>query len=121
MRVCSPTRSSMMQRTSIRSPRLRGRWTTCQRREAIVPQNPSLKDPELYDKLVDEGNSKQKAARISNAAARDGRSSVGAKGGAAQSYEDQTVPELRERAKEIGLTGYSRLRKSELVAALRDS
>ena len=86
-----------------------------------MPQNPSLKDPELYDTLVDEGNSKQKAARISNAAARDGRSSVGTKGGAARNYEDQTVPELRRRAKEIGITGYSRLRKSELVQSLRDS
>ena len=38
--------------------------------------NPSLKDPELYEKLRDEGNSAQKAARISNAAARDGRGMV---------------------------------------------
>ena len=31
----------------------------------------SLKDPELYEKLRDEGDSKEKAARISNAAARN--------------------------------------------------
>ena len=29
---------------------------------------PSVKDPELYEKLRDEGNSKEKSARIANAA-----------------------------------------------------
>lgn len=47
-----------------------------------------LKDPELYEKLREEGNSKEKAARISNAAARDGRSKVGERGGESGSYED---------------------------------
>lgn len=82
---------------------------------------PSLKDPELYEKLRDDGASKQKAARISNAAAKEGRSRIGRKGGKAGDYEDWTVPELRERAKEIGLTGYSKKRKSELISALRNS
>jgi len=36
----------------------------------------SLKDPELYEKLRDEGDSKEKAARISNAAAARGRSAI---------------------------------------------
>ena len=84
-------------------------------------QNPSLKDPELYEKLRDEGASKGKAARISNAAAKQGRSAIGEKGGESGSYEDWTVARLRERAKEIGLTGYSDKRKSELIAMLRDS
>jgi hypothetical protein len=83
--------------------------------------NPSLKDPELYEKLVDEGNSKQKAARISNAAAARGRSAVGRKGGASGDYDDWTVAELRGRAKEIGLSGYSRLTKAKLIDALRTS
>ena len=83
--------------------------------------NPSLKDPELYEKLVDEGNSKQKAARISNAAAARGRSEVGRKGGRSGDYDDWTVPDLRGRAKEIGLTGYSRLTKAKLIEALRNS
>ena len=82
-------------------------------------QRPQLKDPELYDRLVAEGNSEEKAARISNAAARDGRSRVGRRGGAAEDYEDRTVPELRERARELGITGVSRLRKSELIERLR--
>ena len=83
--------------------------------------NPSLKDPELYEKLVDEGNSKQKAARISNAAAKRGRSAVGRKGGEAGDYDDWTVADLRGRAKEIGLTGYSKLTKRKLIVALRKS
>jgi len=69
-------------------------------------KNPSLKDPKLYEELRDEGASKQKAARISNAAAQKGRSAVGRKGGKAGDYDDWTVPRLRERAQELGLTGY---------------
>ncbi|KIP92115.1 Rho termination factor [Microbacterium sp. MEJ108Y] len=83
-------------------------------------RNNSLKDPELYEELRDDGASKEKAARISNAAARDGRSAVGRRGGENGDYEDWTVDELRARAKEIGLTGYSRQRKAELISALRD-
>ena len=82
-------------------------------------RNNSLKDPELYEKLRDEGDSKEKAARISNAAAARGRSAVGRKGGKAGDYDDMSVPELRKRAKELGLRGYSGKRKSELISELR--
>lgn len=81
---------------------------------------PQLKDPELYERLRDEGNSPEKAARISNAAAKEGRGAVGRRGGEAEDYEERTVEELRERAKELGLTGYSRLRKAELIEKLRN-
>ncbi|WP_449279147.1 Rho termination factor N-terminal domain-containing protein [Leucobacter sp. GX0328] len=81
---------------------------------------PQLKDEELYERLREEGNSKEKAARISNAAARDGRRAVGKRGGAAEDYDERTVPELRQRAKELGLTGYSKLRKQELIQKLRE-
>ncbi|NHI15877.1 Rho termination factor N-terminal domain-containing protein [Microbacterium excoecariae] len=81
--------------------------------------NPSIKDEELYESLREDGASKEKAARIANAAARDGRSSVGRKGGSADDYEDRTVDELRDRARELGITGRSRMRKSELIDALR--
>lgn len=78
-----------------------------------------LKDPKLYEKLRDEGASKEKAARISNAAARDGRSKAGRRGGEAGDYDDWRVADLRARAKELGLTGYSGKRKSELIDLLR--
>ena len=82
--------------------------------------NASLKDPELYEELRDDGASKEKAARISNAAAKQGRSAIGRKGGEHGDYEDWTVGELKHRAKELGLHGYSDKRKSELISALRN-
>ncbi len=84
-------------------------------------RNASLKDPELYEKLRDEGASKQKAARISNAAAKEGRSEIGHRGGESADYEDWTVPKLRSRAKELGLKGYSGKNKSALIDSIRNS
>jgi hypothetical protein len=81
----------------------------------------SLKDPELYEELRKDGNSKEKAARISNAAAAKGRSAIGRKGGKSGDYDDWTVEHLRSRAKELGLSGYSTLTKSELVSRIRNS
>jgi hypothetical protein len=84
-------------------------------------KNPGLKDPKLYEELREDGASKQKAARISNAAAKKGRSDVGRKGGKAGDYDDWTVDQLKAKAKEIGLKGYSGKKKSELISALRNS
>ncbi|GAB6900039.1 DUF7218 family protein [Kineosporia succinea] len=82
---------------------------------------PSVKDKELYEELRDHGNSKQKSARIANAAAARGRSSVGRKGGKAGDYDDWSVDDLRKRAAEIGVSGRSSMRKAELIDALRNS
>lgn len=84
-------------------------------------KNPSVKDPDLYEKLREDGASKQKAARISNAAAKKGRSDVGRKGGKSGDYDDWTVDQLKAKAKEIGLKGYSGKKKSELISSLRNS
>ncbi len=82
--------------------------------------NPSIKDEELYRALRKQGDSKEKAARISNAAAARGRSSVGKSGGDSGSYADWTVPQLKKRAKELGISGYSSLTKDTLISKLRN-
>ena len=81
---------------------------------------PSVKDPEVYEALRDDGASKEKAARIANASAAQGRSKVGRRGGGAEDYEDRTVDELRTRASELGIDGRSKMNKSELIDALRN-
>lgn len=81
---------------------------------------PSVKDDEVYEALRRDGASKEKAARIANAAAAEGRSAVGRRGGAAGDYEDWTAEELRKRAAELDIEGRSSMRKSELIDALRN-
>lgn len=80
----------------------------------------SIKDEKLYQDLRKQGDSKEKAARISNAAAAPGRSSVAKSGGKSGSYDDWTVPELKRRAKQLGMSGYSSLSKDKLIKKLRD-
>ena len=82
--------------------------------------NPSIKDEKLYQDLRRQGDSKEKSARIANAAAARGKSAVGRKGGEAGSYDDWTVPQLKKRAKELGVSGYSGLTKDKLITKLRN-
>ena len=81
---------------------------------------PSVKDPGMYEALRDDGASKEKAARISNAAARSSRKAVGAKGGRSGDYEDWTKKDLQQRARQIGISGRSSMSKAELIEALRN-
>ena len=80
---------------------------------------PSVKDDEIYEALRREGASKEKAARIANAAAGSSRSSVGRRGGSAPSYEDMTKQQLYDRAKRVGIEARSQMSKSELIDSLR--
>jgi hypothetical protein len=79
---------------------------------------PSVKDDRLYETLREEGESKEKSARIANAKA--GGENVSHEGGKGESYEERTLEELRERAAEIGIEGRSKMNKGELVDALRN-
>ena len=80
----------------------------------------SIKDDETYEKLRDQGASKEKAARIANAASNEGRSEVGSRGGQSGSYDDWTVDDLRQRAQELDIEGRSSMTKDELIEALRN-
>ncbi len=75
---------------------------------------PQIKDDGLYEDLLKQGNSKEKAARIANAKA------AGTLDHRSTHLEDRTKAELMDEAKEIGIEGRSKLDKAALVKAIRD-
>ena len=77
---------------------------------------PNIKDDEQYEKLREEGASKEKAARIANT----DRSAAGKRGGTTSEYEELTKDELQERARDIGIEGRSEMDKDELIKAPRN-
>jgi hypothetical protein len=79
-----------------------------------------IRDEETYEKLRQEGESKEKSARIANAAAGTSRQKVAGKGGKSGSYEDWPKDDLVKRAREIGIRGRSTMSKEQLVKALRN-
>jgi hypothetical protein len=81
--------------------------------------NSSIKDEKTYEKVREQGASKEKAARIANASAGQGRSKVSRRGGKSGSYDDMSKDELYQRAKKVGISGRSSMSKKELVDALR--
>jgi hypothetical protein len=85
----------------------------------IVPRS-QIKDEKTYQKLREQGESKEKSARIANAAAGSSRSKVGRKGGKSPSYSEWSKEDLAKRAREIGIKGRSTMTKAQLVKALRD-
>lgn len=79
-----------------------------------------MKDDETYEAVRRSGASKEKAARIANAAANSNRSTVGRRGGKAGRYEDMSKQELYDRAKKVGIEGRSSMSKGELINSLRN-
>jgi hypothetical protein len=79
-----------------------------------------VKDEKTYRKLRDQGESKEKSARIANAAARSSRRQVASKGGKSPSYGDWSKEDLLRRAREIGIKGRSSMNKQQLIGALRN-
>lgn len=75
--------------------------------------DPQIKDDETYEELRDQGESKEKAARIANARA---GGSLDARG---TELEDRTKDELYDEAQEIGIEGRSEMSKDELIEAIR--
>ena len=87
------------------------------RRAKMVDHGPQIKNDDQYDALLDKGMSKQKAARIANS----NTHKTAVKGGKASQYEQRTKKQLYDKAKEIGISGRSKMSKQELINALRES
>ncbi|HVV38361.1 MAG TPA: Rho termination factor N-terminal domain-containing protein [Acidimicrobiales bacterium] len=81
---------------------------------------PEIKNPKQYEAMRDDGMSKEKAARISNAAHNQGKSKVAARGGRGGDYEDRSKEQLYSQAKKVGIEGRSHMSKGELIDALRN-
>lgn len=75
---------------------------------------PQIKDDATYEALLKQGASREKAARIANAKA------AGTLRHNSTHLEDRTVLQLREEAKRIGIEGQSKMKKAELIDAIRD-
>ena len=89
-----------------------------QRRDQVARAR--IEDEKTYQKLRQEGESKEKSARIANAAAGTSRQKLAAKAGKGGSYEDWPKDDLVKRAREIGIKGRSTVSREQLVKALRN-
>ena len=76
----------------------------------------SVKDDRRYEQLREQGASKEKAARIANSP----RGQTSRKGGKSAKYDDWSKRDLQQKAKEVGISGRSKMDKGELIDALRN-
>lgn len=72
-----------------------------------------IKDEEQYEKLKEQGMSKEKAARIAN-------SDSSKKGGKHKKYEKWSKEDLYKKAEDVGIEGRSKMDKDDLIDALRN-
>jgi Rho termination factor, N-terminal domain len=75
---------------------------------------PSIQDDERYEALREEGVSKEKAARIAKTPPKEMKDR-----GGPGAYEDWTMEQLYDKAKDVGIEGRSEMSKAELIDALR--
>lgn len=75
---------------------------------------PNIKNEAQYEALVEKGYSKEKAARIANTP------NAGKKGGTAKPYDAWTKDELYAQAQKVGIEGRSKMKKDQLINALRN-
>lgn len=73
-----------------------------------------IKDAKLYEDLLQQGASREKAARIANARANGTLDHRGTR------LEDRTKADLMTEAREIGIPGRSKMVKADLAKAIRD-
>lgn len=74
-----------------------------------------IKNEEKYERLKEQGMSKEKAARIANSGKKFSQ-----KGGKSDKYEKWNKDDLYDKARSIGIENYSKMNKDELIDALRN-
>jgi hypothetical protein len=91
-----------------------GRFPLCGKAEDITKDHgPSIKNDAVYEALLKDGASEEKAARIANAKAAGSLKQRGAK------LEDRTKADLLREARTIGIAGRSKMSKPKLAQAIR--
>jgi hypothetical protein len=78
-----------------------------------------VKNKALYKRLRNLGVSVKESTRVAKSSAKTSRTKAGQRGGAASSFANMKVPELRRRAKKAGIKGRSTMNKKQLIRALR--
>jgi hypothetical protein len=76
-------------------------------------------DKGLYKRLRKLGVSTKESARVAKTGTKASGRKASKRSGAANSYADLKVPELRRRAKKAGVKGRSTMNKKQLLRALR--